>query len=57
MLFKQKANDKKFATYADEIYVNNIVQVLLDQNNIPNKLTSKGNSYLSIAANKHYHLR
>ena len=40
--------NKNFATNADEIYVNNIIQVLLDQNKIRNKPTSKGNSYFII---------
>ena len=43
--------NKNFATNADEIYVNNIIQVLLDQNKIRNKPTSKGNSYFIIEAN------
>ena len=33
------------------MYVNNITQVLLDQNKIRNKPTSKGNSYFIIEAN------
>ena len=43
--------NKHFATNTDEMYVNNITQVLLDQNKIRNKPTSKGNSYFIIEAN------
>ena len=43
--------NKNFATNADEIYVNNIIQVLFDQNKIRNKPASKSNSYFIIEAN------
>ena len=43
--------NKNFATNTDEIYVNNIIQVLLDENKIRNKPTPKGNSYCIIEAN------
>ena len=43
--------NKNFATNIDKIYVNNIIQVLLDQNKIQNKPTLKCNSYCIIETN------
>ena len=43
--------NKNFATNTDKIYVNNIIQVLLDQNKMQNKPTLKGNSYYIIETN------
>ena len=43
--------NKNFATNTDKIYVNNSIQVLLDQNKIQNKPTLKGHSYCIIEAN------
>ena len=43
--------NKKFSTNVDEIYIDNIIQVLLDQNKIRKKPTSKGNSYFITEAN------
>ena len=59
MLLAQKGNNpiahqyinKKFSTNVDEIYIDNIIQVLLDQNKIRKKPTSKGNSYFVTEAN------
>ena len=44
-------NNKNFATNAYEIYVNNVIQVLSDENKIRYKPTSKGSSYFIIEAN------